>query len=330
MYLIDMQLLQVTSNIINSYKQGQGLTTLARRYHTHYTKIRKILRDNNVEIKRPAECKTAKYANEIIKLYKEGIDGNKIGKRFKIAGQNIRKFLKQQGIKRRIRQEYCKQYLINIERFKDPSIEETSYWIGFIMADGHLRINSKTQTKLIKIKLQGGDIGHLWNFAKDLCTTKQPKAYDLKSSTGKTIHIAQILIMNQELYDLLISYGVKDFKKKGIINLPLSINMRHWLRGLIDGDGIISTIEKGKYLRIGFVSPHKNITQWVHDHINQIIEYPKINKISERKAWNSTKSIYYANWTGSFAVKIARYLYCDSTIYLQRRLDKVLPFILNR
>jgi Mor family transcriptional regulator len=312
--------------LIQSYTKGASLESLARRYHTHYIKIKNILRENNIRLKTVQKSIIPDNIDEILQLYNSGMNSNQIAKKFKISGQNLRKFIRRH-INLRKREEYCKQYPINIEPFKDPSTEEASYWLGFIMADGHVRKYPKTSSVKVVLKLQAKDIGHLWKFAKDLSTTKQPKFVNSTTPTGEPNKSAYLCICNQELYELLISYGVKDFKGKGIINLPKNLNMQHWLRGLIDGDGIISTSNHGKYLRLGFISPHKNICEYVQKQLCKFTSCKRLNKITARISQIATKPVYVFNWTGSPAVEIARYLYCNSTRYLQRKLDKVRPFI---
>jgi hypothetical protein len=325
MYFMDMenQFLQM----IREYMLGVSLMKLKIKYNISIHKIRRILHENNITIRPAFVSKTEKVGSKIIKLYESGMDSNEIGRKFNIAGINVRKYLRQHGVKRRIRQEYCKKYPINIDQFRDPSSEVASYWTGFLMADGYLKIDSRTQTHLVKIKLQGRDIGHLYNFARDLQTTKQPKLYD-DESFGKPKKVAQILIMNKELYDLFISYGVKDFKRLGEVNLPPTMNLRHWLRGLIDGDGIVClSSDKKKRLVIGFVCPQRKAVEWVRDHINKVIEFPRVNKINEVQP--SKMVIYTTYWSGFYAIKLAKYLYCDSTRYLNRKLQRVLPFIIK-
>lgn len=324
---MENQFLQVP-NVIDDYKNGLSLSKLTKKYSMSIYAIRKILINNDVLIRPAFISKIDKAKHHIIELYKNGLDSYKIGKKLGIAATNIRKCLKQQGIARRIRQQYCKQYPINIDVFKDPSNEITSYWIGFLMADGHLRINSK-QTHLIKIKLQGKDIQHLYNFAQDLHTTKQPKLYDSVSPLGKPIKIAQILIMNKELYELFTSYGVKEFKRTGNIILPTTINMQHWLRGLIDGDGIVTLNDKKKRLVIGFICPKRKAVEFVRKFINSIIDFPRINKIQSKLNPKSKKSTYVTYWSGFYAIKLAKFLYFNSYRYLKRKWLRVEPFIFN-
>lgn len=319
----------IDEDVVADYKENDSLHKLAKKYHTHYTNIKLILIKNGVKINEVQKSKTAEHADEILALYKSGVDSNEIAKKFGVSGQNLRKFLKRH-VELRKRQEYCKQYPINIEPFKDPSNEITAYWLGFLMADGHIRKYAKNKSIKIACKLQARDIGHLWNFTKDLSTTKQPKLVNSKTPRGKKIKAAFINISNQELYEILVSYGMKDFKGKGIIRLPKNLNMRHWLRGLIDGDGIISTADKGRYLRLGFISPHRNICVLIRKLLGEETTAKKFNKIARRmhnKEMTVTKPVYTTEWCGFAAVEIARYLYCNSTRYLQRKWDKVMPFI---
>jgi len=70
---------------------------------------------------------------------------------------------------------------------------------------------------------------------------------------------------------------------------------------MLDGKGVF-TKNRG-YLRVGYSGKHKQI----------FIDNFKFND----SFW----------WTGSEAIRMVRFLYCNSTRYLKRNVDKVIRFL---
>ena len=317
---MDRQYLQkfLANQVISDFNSGMSLEKLARKNHTHYIKIKEFLKSNGVKLRKVSN-KTHIHEKEIIRLYKSGIDSVTIGKRLHIAAVNVRKCLKHNGIERRKREQYCKKYPINLDQFRDPSNLIASYWLGFLYADGHLRKYEKTGTHIMKVKLQLRDIGHLYKLARDLYTTKIPTTH-IKERNGKTIKSTTLIINNKEFYHILKSYGWFEFKN-GEIKLPVNLNLRHFVRGLFDGDGIVSTDDRKRYLRIGFCSPHRPIVEYVKrlcdGWINEDYCKRKLRK----------RHIYYTYWQGDAANRLARFLYCNSIRYLDRKMELIYKYI---
>jgi len=150
----------------------------------------------------------------------------------------------------------------------------------------------KTGSYVIRCKVPWRDVGHLYKFTNDLRTPKQPR----KWASGEHKY-ADFWVTNKELYNLLQNPDV---------------DMRHWTRGLIDGRGIID-IQK-KYLRIRFRGDKSTM---IRDYLCKEVGRVHKPKISDDKI----------TFVGSSAVKIARYLYTSQTRCLQRKFDKVAPFL---
>ena len=308
------------NQIISDYNSRLSLHDIARKNHTHYTKIKEYLRNNGIVL-RKVPNKTSVHKNTIIRLYKSGIDSAEIGRRLDIASTNVLKCLMQNNIERRKREQYCKKYPINLDLFRDPSTEICAYWLGFLYADGNLR-KTKTSSHVMKLKIQLRDIKHIYKFTKDLCTTKMPTKQKPKLSKDKKrlLRSATIIITNKEFYHILKSYGWFEFKR-GELVLPKNLHLRHFLRGLFDGDGIVTTSDRKRYLRIGFCSPHQSVVEYVKRLCDNWIhaDYYK-RKIDKQH-------IYYIYWVGSTAIDLARYLYCNSQRYLDRKIKRVYEYI---
>lgn len=101
---------------------------------------------------------------------------------------------------------------------------------------------------------------------------------------------------------------------------------RHFIRGLIDGDGCLYYREKRKSFLIIFVDEYEHIVRWVADTICDALMLPKKNIRHIEK-----DHIYEIRWEGTIAQLIAYWLYHGDVEHcsLQRKLQKMYDCILN-
>jgi hypothetical protein len=227
--------------------------------------------------------------------------------------------LKKHNVELRDRSTAARHYDLDLTDIMDLSSETGSYWFGFFLSDGYM---PKT-THRIRINLAYKDIGHLYKLSRSLKSTIQPKKGQVRCA-GKTFDRAYISINNKELYEFYQQAGWPEYKQ-GIIKLEkLNLNMKHFLRGLWDGDGTV-THNKNRYLRLGFCSRHYPIIEWVQTQIIKLVltqyqETIKINKISKQLIYNTW-------WCGHDALLIGRALYTNCTLYLDRKAQRVMSFV---
>jgi hypothetical protein len=182
------------------------------------------------------------------------------------------------------------KYPIDLSEFKRPGSEIASYWFGYLYSRADIFSRGR-----IRVRAPLSDIRHLYQLSKDLRTIKLPRK--IISEFG---HYAQLIIDNKPFYVLLKLYGLGGMPSK-------MLNTRHVMRGLLDGGGSISRNGQGKqskYLRIAFYSKSKVILNW-------------IMSITGRR---TISGAYHISWTGKKAIEIARQLYLDQSIYLERKL----------
>ena len=101
---------------------------------------------------------------------------------------------------------------------------------------------------------------------------------------------------------------------------------RHFIRGLIDGDGTLSCRKDRNTFRLGFVNQVENITQWVTKTICE-----KLNLPSKNPRWSKQNNLWEVLWEGNIARLIAWWLYHGNVQHcsLQRKLDKYKSVILQ-
>jgi hypothetical protein len=113
--------------------------------------------------------------------------------------------------------------------------------------------------------------------------------------------------------------GLPQFKLGDPSQIPTQkIVVRHFLRGLWDGSGIIT--HNSRYLRMGFSSQHPEILNFVGELLREVgVATNKIDKRGGR---------FYYWWSGTSAMTIAKYLYFTQTISLDRKTNRVLDYLL--
>lgn len=202
-----------------------------------------------------------------------------------------------------------KKYDINESYFSEIDNQDKAYWLGFLYADGYVRMKNNRSGEL-KLKLAIKDKHHIELFReclesnhiiKDVITNVvvDGRKYESECSTFS--------VYNTRLVKDLIKHGCmnnKTFK----IRFP-SIRedlVRHFIRGYFDGDGYIS-INKNS-ANCGITSNNLFLND-----IKDILKYGTIRK---------RKNIYDLLFYSKENIKnFYHFIYDDSNIYLNRKKD---------
>ena len=203
-----------------------------------------------------------------------------------------------------------KNVRFNEHAFKTIKNEQTSYWLGFLMADGY--INVKGNTKWFHLKLAGKDEIHFKKFHTFLDSKIKARKYKLKD--GREIiesrHYSNILCND------LIKHGCiprKSLKLK-FPNIP-NFLLNHFIRGYFDGDGCINICRKNQntpQMRI-FTIGTKNFLDSLQSFFITIFNY-------KSKKYQRTGKAYILEIGGSKQCEqILQWLYSDASIYLNRK-----------
>jgi hypothetical protein len=137
----------------------------------------------------------------------------------------VRHLLRKHGIHRQL-------YSLDLEAFEYTS-EEADYWLGFLMADGHI------EKGRLKVELNARDAGHLQSFL-DFVQSDAPvvqyERYDRR--TGNTYQTAYARINSVEFVAGLRALGMTSGPLDGERMMPpdIAFPASFW-RGLTDGDG---------------------------------------------------------------------------------------------
>ena len=130
-----------------------------------------------------------------------------------------------------------RKYTLNETVFNTIS-EESTYWLGFLMADGCITTRKKT-TFYLNLSLKKDDIEHIRLFTKFL-GSNQPIITRQNNGFGRNgSGISTISISSQILVDSVVKFGIVP-KKSHIATAPQILEYdRNFWRGVVDGDGRI-------------------------------------------------------------------------------------------
>jgi intein-encoded DNA endonuclease-like protein len=252
--------------------------------------------------------------DKIINLYKQGSSIPEIMGMLNMPSKRryISKILKENKITRT--HDSCK---ISLQRkrgfFKTIDTEEKAYWLGFLYADGCVHSNGNR----ICIGLSKKDKEHIEKFKEVL------------KLDNKTINLPQkdavrVSFRDKQMHADLIKQGCvprKSLILKPPENIPENL-IRHFIRGLFDGDGCIYSIRKNKSThlnRYGFtVAGSQLIIPWVKEKLS--IKNNITTNIPKKSKKVKEPTCFYITTTELKKIKeLYDYLYINSTVWLDRK-----------
>lgn len=191
--------------------------------------------------------------------------------------------------------------------FDNIDSEEKAYWLGYIVADGHLLSNMKS----LFIEISITDERHLLKFASIFNVPMKHRYRKLKGS-DREYGMCSFYINSPELCLPLWSYGLNNKKS---VSLDSSIfeyipdNLfHHFVRGFFDGDGTINKKRVMFYGNLEFLSAlGKKLKDFTDLEFN----------ISKNR---TIYSLYICSLHSCFIFK--EWLYNGSTLFLERKYEK--------
>jgi LAGLIDADG DNA endonuclease family protein len=214
---------------------------------------------------------------------------------------------------------FSKKYYCN-ENFFDGLNEKSLYWLGYLATDGCVRGNT------MLLHLATADRERL-EVLKDHIEYTGPifdRIQKPKPGSKKLAYYSSTLkITSQHIREVLAKYNIiprKTFTYSFPKQLREHPDVRHFIRGCIDGDGTagvnIDDIERVRSVSIGFCGNKtfvKQVFEFLKDKCNldkdtaTYFEYPTYAVFSFHR---------YDD-----IIKLKNYLYKDATVYLQRKYD---------
>ena len=130
-----------------------------------------------------------------------------------------------------------RKYNLN-ENFFNVLNEKSVYWLGFLYADGYVRMKDGKSGEL-KLKLKDTDKEHIEKFLNDIECNKP-----IKCGIDNKSKFCLVTVYSNLLVNKLFELGCDNNKTQKIRLPKLNENlMNHFIRGYFDGDGSISKVK---------------------------------------------------------------------------------------
>jgi hypothetical protein len=198
--------------------------------------------------------------------------------------------------------------------------EEQFYWLGFMYADG----NISSEGNRIEVRLALKDIDHLEKFRKFLNLSTEIRT----GLNGDHTYYCHLSVRNKHMWNTLNNLGCTPRKSLTLTFPKLSIFKKvkfllDFIRGYVDGDGclcIYPNKAKTSYRTyLGLVGTESFLLS-----VNKLFNNKGYLRNKSCMNWeNKAFSLYFSDVVSR---KIARLLYQNANIYLQRKYNKYLEF----
>lgn len=204
--------------------------------------------------------------------------------------------------------------------FHNIDTEAKAYFFGFLLADG----NNYSKQYRITLSLAEADKKILEDFKNEIKTTSEIKTNKSYKETHQDKKYLQInsKIMSNKLSEI----GCVD-RKSNILKFPKNIIpdnlMNHFIRGVFDGDGSIST---SKHKTKNWKYHVFNITgnsEFLVDLQKILVKECNLNqtKLNKPKRYKNGTAMLVYGGAGNI-LKIRQWLYKDSKFFLERKKNK--------
>lgn len=301
--------------IIALYQLGTSPKEIGEKLGIYNNSVTRILRKQGVERNKAAPRITPEQTKYIIEKYSEGISSEIIAKELNINSSTVLRILKRNNIQIRDASSSKRIYALDESLLDNIDSEEKAYFLGLMWSDGNIHKESND----IKIDLHSKDEDILIKLSNFFF--KKEKLYRYAT---KTTPYTRLLLTSAKLKEKLINLGCipnKTFKLK-YPNISENLN-RHFIRGLIDGDGSVFDYESPTISVTGTRDLLLKASEIIEKQLNI---RPLISQ--KNKYRNSEKNIIYMEYRGFKKVKaLGDWIYNDSYMKIHRKYNEYLNIL---
>lgn len=201
------------------------------------------------------------------------------------------------------------RYAFDDQFFDVIDTEAKAYWLGFVTADGCVRTDR--YFRQLKVKLKDSDAPHLEKLKLALAATSPIKFGERRGVAGPWACLA---VSSGHMVDALALLGVTPRKSTTVQpwNGPSSL-MRHYWRGMFDGDGCIgkeARRNKWSMTLCGSNACVSAFSEWAQE------------ICGSSSSMHFRSNIWYWKVSGLAAPQaLAREMYGDAQVYLDRKYE---------
>jgi hypothetical protein len=180
----------------------------------------------------------------MVAAYGHGVNQMELSRVFGVSQPAISVIFRRNGIQMRSRSQAKRKYSLDEYFFDVIDSESKAYWLGFLAADGSVCDRNHS----IKVGLSSKDRGHLCKFKEALGSARPIYDGYTTLSNGKTYGHCEFSVGSIHVYYSLSRLGIKSNKSFTCQPWLCSVDLvRHYWRGVVDGDGCITRGKDGKW-----------------------------------------------------------------------------------
>jgi hypothetical protein len=256
-------------------------------------------------------------------LYLSGMSISKICKDKNLERHNLSKRFKKDGLSVKKGFLYARKYDLNEHYFDVIDTEEKAYMLGFIYADG----NNLFKLNRISIHLSKIDEEILKKFSQILFGAEVLKYNSRTNDKGQVFDYVWLNLFSKHLSQHFATLGVVERKSHKII-FPEWLDKslyRHFIRGLIDGDGWIYLPKNNRDSpNVGLICTRK-MNDFLKEYYDKTLSINAYLTKAHKQDFDTMCEIRVKNY---HQCKILLdWLYQDATIFLKRKYDLYQQFL---
>ena len=308
--------------IVLDFKNGESISKLSSKYNMPYYTINNYLIKNNYKT-----IKHNKISNDIIiqaiNMIKDGCIMNEIENKLSLDRSTIRNIAYENDLKISVWKPSrdIKNIDFNDKYFEKIDTEEKAYFLGLIYSDGNIREHNGGYYLSIELKREDKYI--LEKLATELKCENKIYDRDRKTNFGES-HMSNFTSCNsKKIFDDLARFNIvpdKSHTTTSFINIEELIPnnlIKHFLRGLIDGDG---TISKRYTTRQNTIAIYQNEINFCYEFDRLLKKSMNDYDLYENIIVNKNTGVYNLRYRRIDDIKkICDFLYNGSSIYLKRK-----------
>lgn len=270
--------------------------------------------------------------------YNKNLSASQIAKIFNVSYPTINSFLKKNNCILKTLSQIHKKFDDTV--FEKINTEEKAYWLGYLYADGHIRISTTIHKNgnaynQYMISLTSIDKETIVNFKTFLNSNTKLKKY-ISNSGYKNSEYYIETVSSEKMYNDLLDKNLNPNKTSNLTiptNIPDEL-IHHFIRGYFDGDGSVY-ISRTKN---NSINPYKKRNYYerlcvniiaTHDFCkflrNKVFSTSSKNIYKERRTLQD--NLYYFRFDSKKAKQFYYYIYKDCNICLTRKMNKFKSYL---